>query len=559
MKKIAALVIFLVLSLCSVSLFPLNALEDSAAEEIKLYIGETKVMPTSNPQKIIIGNPEIIDINRVSKDAISVIPKAPGKTTLILWDNFGEQSYKVKVFAEDIQAVKLRIDNLLSKLNLPGVYTQAEEDEGKVLLLGKVKTSQDRERITIVLGSLKKNIIDLIQVKEEEAVVEIEVQILELNKDATDTLGFTWPGALNIIEKGSPGISAAGTKWSTLFKVLNLQRGTATAADPFTFKLDMLAQEGKARILSRPRLACQSGKEAELLVGGEKPIFTTQVASAGGTGTNIEYKEYGIKLNIKPTVEEGERIKLGVKVEVSSVGTAETIGATDSPTAKAYPISKRNASTELFMENGQTLVIGGLIKQNEEEDIRKVPFLGDIPILGAAFRRKTKTTGGGTGQRGDTELFITLTPTIVSPLKEMPQDDSQKNKKTDGIVDDKEIKKGVVSSLKVEGLVMGVPISDASADPRGNYINVVQKKILENLVYPDSAKNAGFQGTVKLSLKISYSGKPLDIKVKESSGYKILDDEAVSAAKKIASFPPFPAAIKEEDILLDVPISYQFG
>ncbi len=403
---------FLIIFLISVSLisspftfrcYPLNEMED----ELKLYLGETKAISVNSPTRIAIGNPNIADVTNVTKNEITLMPKAVGSTTLVFLDNFGEQSYKVKVFSENIYEIKRRVDNLLGKLNIPQVYTQAQEEEAKLFLLGRVKTAQDRERISIVLGALKDKTVDLIEVREEEAVVEIDVQILELNKDAASTLGFTWPGSITLTEAGSPGI--LGSKWSTLFKVLNLQRGA------FSWTLDALIQEGKARVLSRPRLACQSGKEAELLVGGEKPIFTTSVASTtGDAGTEVEYKEYGIKLKIKPTVTEEARIKLALNVEISEVGAAETIGSAAAPTAKAYPLSKRNASTELFLSDGQTMAIGGLKKQRNEEDVSKVAGLGNLPLLGVLFRKTAIKSGGGAGGRGDVELFITLTPSIIS-------------------------------------------------------------------------------------------------------------------------------------------------
>lgn len=361
---------------------------DNTTEEIKLYMGEMRAIPVHSPTRIVIGNPSVIDVSVVNKNEITIIPKSAGTTTFVYWDKLGEQAYRINVFTEDTREIKRRVDNLLANLNLPEVYSQAEEEEAKVLLLGRVKTPQERERIFTILGALKEKTVDLIQIKEEESIIDIDVQVMELNKDATSTLGFSWPSSITLTEVGSPGIADVGTKWSTLFKVLNLNRAA------FAFTLDALVQEGKAQILSRPRLACQSGKEAELLVGGEKPVFTTQVAgSSGGQGTSVEYKNYGIKLKVKPILTDEKRIKLAVNVEVSDVGAAETIGTTGGSsgnitTAKAYPLSKRSASTELYLDSGQTMVIGGLMKTKTEEDIRKVPGLGNLPVIGLVFRKR---------------------------------------------------------------------------------------------------------------------------------------------------------------------------
>jgi len=499
-------------------------------EVLKLYIGEPKILPVSSPSRVAIANPDIIDVANVTKSEITISPKAPGTTSLVFWDIFGEQAYTVKVFKEDINNVKLRVDNMLQKLNLPDVYTQAEEEEGKVILLGRVKTPQERERISLVLGSLKDKTLDLLEVKEESTVIEIDVQVLELQKGATDTLGFTWPGGVNILEVGSPGIASAATSWGKLFKLSKVERATtAGTADPYTLKLDALIQEGKARILSRPRLACQSGKEAKLIVGGEVPVFTATQSASGVTGS-VAYKEYGIILNIKPRVDEFRRIHLNLGIEVSEVGTAESTSY-----ARAYPLTKRNAYTELFLDNGQTMAIGGLIKQKTEEELRKFPWLSDVPVLGAFFRQRTTRKGGGFGTKGDTELFITLTPKIVSEQKET--------------IREKRVAPKVVAPV--------MPVTSNVPESIAGYAGVIQKRILDSLNYPALAKEAGFQGTTKLSLLLSYRGELLDIKVKSSSGHKILDDNALQAAKGIDMYPPFPSSVGEKELWIDIPIAYR--
>lgn len=503
-----------------------------SAQDIKIYLGEIRAIAVNNPTRIVVGSPDIADVTEVTKEEIIVTPKSPGRTTLVFWDNYGEQSCNIKVFAERVDEVKERIDKLLATLNLAEVHTQAEEEAGKVLLLGSIKTSQERERISLVLGPLKEKTIDLIEVKEEDSVVEIDVQVLELNKDASRTLGFSWPGTSTLTERGSPGIVSTGTDLKNIFDVLDFSR------DAFTFTLDALIQEGKAEVLSRPRLACQSGKEAELLVGGEKPIFTTQVATAGGEGTSVEYKEYGIKLKIKPIVTAQERIKLSLNVEVSDIGTAETIGNSNAPSAKAYPIMKRSTSTELSLDNEQTLAIGGLIRQKTEEDLRKVPWLGDVPVLGIFFRKKATETGGGQGERGNTELFITLTPKIVRKIKEVP------------------------AAAKPEPVAVNLtqPKEAPSApnlSPQQEYAALVQRRIVENLSYPAQAKEAGFQGKLKLSLLLSFRGQLLEAKIKESCGYQILDDETLRVAKEVSSYPPFPSSIELKEFWIDIPIVYQ--
>ncbi len=504
---------------------------DDVDEELRLYMGQNKIISVNAPKRVAVGSPSIADVTDITKNELTIVPKASGSTTLIVWDNFGEQSYRLRVFTENTAELKRRIDHMLEKLSLPDVYTTAEDEEGKVVLLGTVKRAADRERIATALGALKDKTLDLIVVKEEESVIEIDVQVIEINRGVQDTLGFTWPSSLNLTEVGSPGISEAGTTWGKLFHVVNITR------DAFTLKLDALIKNGKARILSRPRVSCQSGKEAKLLVGGEVPVLSGTVTpgtsgstSVGATtGGSVEYKEYGIILNVRPSIEDSGRIHLNLDVTVSELG--DVVSTTY---ALAYKMTKRTATTELFLDDGQTMALGGLIKKKSTEELNKVPWLSDVPVLGLFFRQKTSSQGWNSdlSKADDTELFITLTPRVVSQVK---------------------------PPKELKPVISGTPVlsDDDIKDPVVKYAKIIQRKILENLTYPKVAKEAGFQGTVKLSLKLSAQGDLLDAKIKEPSDYRVLNENAVNVSKKISPYPPFPPTIQESQLWVDVPIIYQ--
>ncbi|MBI4707620.1 MAG: TonB family protein [Candidatus Omnitrophica bacterium] len=530
---------------------------DKSGEEFVMYVGDTRPISASNPTRIVISNPQVIDVVEVSKDTIIVAAKGRGTTTLFYWDASGEKSQEIRVYTEDMKDIKRRIDSMLETLDLPEVYTKDSDEEGKVMLLGRVKSDDDIKKISLALGPLMAKTINLTTVREEESVVEIDVQVLELDQDASKTLGVTWPSSVSLTEVGSPGLAAGGTAFSNVFRLLNVKRDSA-----FTLKLDALIEEGKAKILSRPRLACQSGKEAELLVGGEKPVLTTSVAAtAGSSGTEVEYKEFGIKLKMKPTVMPDDRIKLGVKMEVSDYGEAETLGTATNITAKAFPLTKRNASTELFLLNGQTLSIGGLMRRKTEEQVTKVPWFGDLPLVGGAFRKRVTKTGGGTGQKADTELYIIITPTIVSretPYLEKKTEEQPADAEKPQQPLTPDAKQMDISMEQAKKAASTVEVADEYAlDPVAKYTGIIKQKIMKNLAYPAQAKQSGFEGTVQLSLLISYKGDLLDAVVKNSSNYKILDDNALKVAKQISQYPPFPTTIGTKELWVDIPISYQ--
>jgi len=532
---------FYLFCICAlITTFPFNSYSVTtgvAEEELRLYIGQFQTIQINSPQRIAIGNPAIADVAQVSKTQLTINPKSAGSTTLVVWDNFGEQAYRLNVFIEDTSLIKKRIDDILASLNLPDVYTKAEDAENRVALLGSVKSIKDKDRVLLALGPLVSKTVDLIAIKEEEAVIEIDVQVIELNRGSQDQLGFTWPGSIDLTEVASQALVTPGVRPLSLGKLFTVAGMTR---DAFTLRLDMLVQEGKARVLSRPRLSCQSGKEAKLLVGGEVPVLSgtstpssTTPGSVGATsGASVEYKEYGVIMNIKPRLDESGKIHLNLDVTVSEVGDVVSTSY-----ALAYTFTKRNATTELFLNDGQTMALGGLIKKKTSEDLTKMPWLADVPILGLFFRQRTTRKGwtSDTDKIHDTELFITLTPHLAA-----------KDEKTQ-------------SALNLPQPKANIPSigDDKIKDPVLKYSKLVQKRILENLVYPAEAKNAGFQGAVKLSLKLSPQGDILDAQVKEPSSYRILDDAALATAQATSPYPPFPPEIKEKEVWVDIPIVYQ--
>ena len=493
-------------------------------QEIKLYLGETKVFSAHKPRSIVIGNPEVADVVTATNSAITLASRGVGVTNFIFKDIFGEHAYRIKVMTEDISDIKKRVDALLKELKLARVYTKANEEEGVVLLLGKVKTEEEKNRVELVLGKLKEKTVDLIEIK-NASMVEIEVRVLELNRDAEKTLGFSWPAAIT----GTESSLATTEAVSHLKEFFHVSDWTRTN---FSTTLDMLVQEGKARVLSQPRLACLSGKEAELLVGGEKPTFTTSVASAtGGSSTSVDYKEYGIKLKILPTVKNNNKIHISLNVDVSEIGTAEIIGSSEEPTAKAYPVSKRDITTEVYLKDGQVLAIGGLIKQKDEEDVSKIPLLGDIPLLGALFRNKSVKRGGGQGERGEMELFITLTPKIIVDADEKWEEVPLESSET--------IKDSTLMRLFKD------------------YIRMIQERVVNSAYYPSDAQESDWEGTVRLSILLVSDGRLKEVKILESSGYGILDKAALEAVNKQAPYPSFPKHIKHKELEVEIPITYR--
>jgi pilus assembly protein CpaC len=198
---------------------------------------------------------------------------------------------------------------------------------------------------------------------------------------------------------GSSGSSAA---FSNELNILGFYPGLGIGAS-----IEASQVRGLVQVLAEPNLIAADGKEASFLAGGEFPYPVVQGTSAGGsTAVSIEFKEYGVRLNFIPTVTPRGTIRLQVAPEVSALDftNAVTLSGFVVPA-----ITSRRVNTEVELKDGDTFVIGGLLDNTETESFQKIPFLGDIPILGKFFQSMTRT-------KNNSELIVLVTPEIVAPI-----------------------------------------------------------------------------------------------------------------------------------------------
>ena len=480
-------------------------------EELKLYVGQVKTLPTLNPKRVAIARPEIADVQSVAAQEVVLEPKAFGATTLFIWDDYGQHSYKLKVFSEDLSLLKEHADSLIRELKLSAVETKINEPEGKLLLTGEVNELNDKERLLSALASLKDKILDLVTLKEERALVQSDVQILEISRDNLRNLGIEYQTSVSLTDDANKKMNKLGEMFAT-------SMWTRSKLD---LTLNLLVKEGKARVLSQPKLVCLSGKEAEFMVGGQVPVITSTLSSTGTTG-NVTFKDYGITLKLKPTVKEDSNILLNLSTEVSEI---DEINSVKTATTNAPAFTTRNAKSELYLKDGQSAIIAGLIKNKDSATVKKFPFLGDVPILGLLWRSRNF-------QANQTELVILLTPSIVQqPPRKLYAQEKQIKSSPDKL--------------------------NSSNTDLAAYAQELRRRISSAIDYPSEAVELGLKGEVKIRLSILSSGQLKEALVIRSSGSGILDNAAINAIKKLAPFPSFPGSIESNEIAVDIPIIYR--
>ena len=230
--------------------------------------------------------------------------------------------------------------------------------------------------------------------------VLLECEIVELSDTAARNIGLDFsPDGSGIVVNGAStaGSSAAAGSTGNGYTVHSLQTGTGG----FSFGANLYAQisEGNGRVLSKPRILAQSGQQASILTGDAIPIFTSVTAANVGVSSQVNYINVGVNLQIAPRVSSDGIVTSHIFSDVSSV-----TGYTNN----APQISQRTTSTLASVKDGEAFVIGGLLQDNETRSLSKLPFIGDLPIIGVLFRHVSTT-------KQQTNLYIVVTPHIIQP------------------------------------------------------------------------------------------------------------------------------------------------
>ncbi|MDP2924621.1 MAG: TonB family protein [Candidatus Omnitrophota bacterium] len=496
-------------------------------EDIILVNGEVSVVNVSFPQRVSIRNPDIADISKVSDKEVVVVAKKAGDTALNIWDKEGEKVYYITVYDQDLDRVKDRLEKLIRKdLKVSNVILKKNESTGKIIIIGDV-SALAKEQIEKVVDPFKDRVENILTVKKESKMVEIEARILELNKSELDKLGVEWQEYIQIRQEP---YKTTGTSTSGVQTTLDIQKpweaiwGMGSwSRDALTAKINTLIRTGKGKELSRPKILCLSGEEAKLTVGGEVPYVTGSTTGSAGTSVNIAYKEYGVILKIRPIVSlDNKKIYASLHSEVSALDWANAVTLSG---VKVPAFSTRIAETVLNLKSGDTMFIAGLIKNKDSEGLQKFPALGEVPIVGMLFRSKDF-------QASQTELVISLTPRVVIQEEEIIESKDKLDQRT------MELYTGILP------------------DELKDYVATVQKQISDNISYPPSIINTGWEGMAVLKLNITHTGELKEVRVSKSSGHRIFDNEAVKLVKSL-SFPPFPPDVGLEELNIEIPIVYR--
>ncbi|HEX6703994.1 MAG TPA: pilus assembly protein N-terminal domain-containing protein [Albitalea sp.] len=390
---------------------PLQEFEDGAPPaEIEMFVGESRVFPAPGVSRIAVGNGALLTAAALDNNEVILFANGAGTSSLFIWNAQGQhQRVKISIVPGDASRFAREIAAFLSTIpkaraSLVGANIIVEGDELSDADIAKVEE----------LAKRYPQIVNFTNRLGWEQMVMLDVRVIEFPVTVLRELGLKWSstggaalagiwaparrgggGPYEVQVRTGPGngvpITGPNGAAATLPSGLN---AIALMNLGLNAQLDLLVQEGTASLLADPHLSARSGSKASFLAGGEIP-YTVSTRD----GVAVQFKTYGVKLDITPRVDRKGVIRATIQTEVS--GLDRSVSTPSGPA-----LLSRKTETEFNLRNGETIVLSGLLQREQSADVDKVPLLGDIPVLGAIFRSRRF-------QNRETELVVFVTPTVV--------------------------------------------------------------------------------------------------------------------------------------------------
>ncbi|MDD4602047.1 hypothetical protein SDC9_14772 [bioreactor metagenome] len=367
-----------------------------AAESLSVAVNQSRVLYFSGVERVAIANPDVADVLVVSGSEVLLVGKHPGATTLHVWSSIGRSSYLVEVAANDA----LMANEIKAILGYDAISVSKV---GKTIILeGQVRDQSQKIRAEAVAGAYGEKVVNLLELT-RPVQIKIEAKIIEIDRSKEKNLGIKWGSSPD-----NPGVFHFGQSVSN--SIAPQAFGNLGTYSAINAELSALFKNGSAKLLSQPNMITLSGDKANILVGGQIPV----PVSVQDNQIAIQWKDYGIRLEIAPMVSTEGLISSKVKAEVSSLDWNSTKSIKLGADMEIPPLKTSQAETSIALLSGQTMAIGGLISSQTSKDIIKVPLLGDLPVIGSLFKSTSFS-------KSETELIILITPTIIDPAEYTPQ------------------------------------------------------------------------------------------------------------------------------------------
>lgn len=388
-----------------------------SAGQLDVPLNKSQMLTVDQPVgRVMVGNQEIADILPITTKSIYVLGRKLGTTSLTIFDKADKVMAVVDVaVGPDIVSLRRQLGELM-----PNEKIGASISNDAIVLTGVASNGPAIDRaVQLAKTFAGDKVVNMVSIGASQQVL-LEVRFSEVSRDTAKNLGL---GAfLNSASGRFDGVFGNGSQLVPGGNGGIMQRSAITEAfgvfrQQFDIggvtidgTLDALESKGLVKTLAQPTLIALSGETASFLAGGEFPIPVSQNSGGGGnnnSGITVEFKPFGVSLAFTPTVLADGVISLSVEPEVSAIDTSSSVQVNG---INIPGLRTRRASTVLELRDGEAFAIAGLMQRDFGTNVRQMPLLGSIPILGTLFR----SSGF---QRGETELVIVVTPRLVKPVK----------------------------------------------------------------------------------------------------------------------------------------------
>ena len=390
---------------------------------INVLVGQSRVINFDRPiGRFSISNPDIAEAVMVRPDQVLVNGKAYGQVNFIAWEKADTKFIFFDVF---VRANLSLIDSQMRAL-FPKDDIRLSQANGSVVLSGTVSDPATAAQADSVVQAAGFKTVNMLGSPVKNAVqVQLQIRVAEVSKNKLRDLGASFayqgsPGAGGFISGGGPG-SLSGIAGGVLTGTFSSAANVFLMGGNTLQMIRAMQQNGTLRALAEPNLIAMDGQVASFLAGGEFPIPVIQGGGGGGgNSVTIQFKEYGVRLNFKPTIIDEDHIRLELEPEVSTIDFANGVRFEG---FVVPALRTRRAHTGVELRDGQSFALAGLLDNSETRNLSKVPVVGDIPIIGNLFKSTQF-------QKNETELVFIVTADLVKPVN---RDDLPNMRTLDGL------------------------------------------------------------------------------------------------------------------------------
>ncbi|HKU75661.1 MAG TPA: pilus assembly protein N-terminal domain-containing protein [Pyrinomonadaceae bacterium] len=398
------------------SAIPLNAQDQSTSVmfgtkeviPVNVLVGQSRLITFNQSiERFSVSNPDIAEAVLVAGNQVIVNGKAFGQINFIAWEKGTDRFLVFDVYVRtNLSLIDSQVHALFPKDDI-----RLSQANGSVVISGSVSDPSIATQVDAVVQAAGFKTVNLLQSPVKNSTqVQLMVRVAEVNRTRMREIGTSYgyqggPGTGGYLNSGGGPSSLGDVKGGLLSGTIGSSLNLFVMGGNALSFIRLLQQQGALKALAEPNLIAMNGQEASFLAGGEFPIPVVQSGS-GLSSVTIVFKEYGVRLNFKPTIIDEDHIRLELEPEVSTLDFANGIRM-DGFVIPA--LRTRRAKTGVELRDGQSFALAGLLDNSETQQLSRVPGLGDIPILGNLFRSRQF-------QKNESELMFIVTTQIVKPV-----------------------------------------------------------------------------------------------------------------------------------------------